>query len=495
MEAILALDQGTTSSRALVIGRHGDVLASAQRPVRRVYSRPGWVEQDAGEIWESQLYTAREALRVSGLDPTAIGAVGIVNQRETTIVWERAGGRPLTPAIVWQDRRTADDCERLREDGLEPLIRERTGLLVDPYFSATKLRWILDAVPGARGRAERGELAFGTVDSWLVWRFTGGRRHVTDATNASRTLLYDLHRGDWDGELLELFGIPAALLPEIVDSSGEVARTDPDLLGASLPIAGIAGDQQAALFGQACLAPGTAKVTYGTGCFLLAHTGGQPARRGGGLLATVALQRGARRTYALEGSVFVGGAAVQWLRDGLGILPPGGDVAGQAAGAGTDGVVFVPALAGLGAPHWDPQARGALLGLTLGSTAAHVVRATLEGIGCQVADLLAATAADGVRPAEVRADGGAAANDLLLQIQADLLGVPVVRAVQLEATALGGAYLAGLAVGFWADDDAVAELWRADRRFEPSADADRERRLADWQAAVAAVRAFGARDA
>jgi glycerol kinase len=496
VSAILALDQGTTSSRALVVGGDGSVLGVGQRPLERHYPRPGWVEQDPDEIWQTQHAAAQEALRACGLDARSMVAVGIADQRETTLLWDRATSRAIAPAIVWQDRRTADDCDELRRAGHEDLLRRRTGLLADPYFSATKLRWLLRNVPGARQRAERGELAFGTVDSWLVWRLTGGRSHVTDATNASRTLLYDIAAGDWDDELLDLFEIPRGLLPTVVDSSGVIGPTAADVLGAPLPIAGVAGDQQAALFGQACTAPGMSKVTYGTGCFLLAHAGEQPPRSTGGLLGTVALQRGGRRTYALEGSAFVGGAAVQWLRESLGALQPDDDIAALAGGApGDGGVVFVPALAGLGAPHWDPHARGAILGLSLATTTADLARATLEGIACQVVDLLAAAAEDGVRPTEVRADGGAARNDLLLQIQADLLGIPVIRAAQLETTAMGAAYLAGLAVGFWDDDEAVARLWQADRRFDPDPDADRERRLADWRAAVAAARAYGGRDA
>jgi len=496
MKAILALDQGTTSSRALVIAQDGRVLASARGETRQSYPRPGWVEQDPLEIWQTQRVTATEALRRSGLAQTEVAAVGITNQRETTVVWERATSRPIAPAIVWQDRRTADSCDELRRAGHEPLVRARTGLLLDPYFSATKLRWILESVPGAMERARRGDLAFGTVDTWLAWQLTGGRLHVTDATNAARTMLYDLRRGDWDDELLALFGVPRAMLPRIVDSCGVVGETDERVFGAQLPIAGLAGDQQAALFGQACAAPGMTKITYGTGCFLLLHTGERPLPSAAGLLSTVALQRGGRRTYALEGSVFVGGAAVQWLRDGLGILPEAADMSRLAESVPTsDGVVFVPALTGLGAPYWDPRARGAILGITRGTTAAHVARATLEGIACQVADLVAAAVESGVRPVEVRADGGAGGSDLLLQVQADLLGVPVVRAAQAEATALGAAYLAGLAVGLWPNEDAVHSLWRGGRRFEPQADGDRDHLLADWHAAVAAVRAFGARGA
>jgi glycerol kinase len=491
MTVLLALDQGTTSSRALVIDAQGRVLASAQRELTLSCPRPGWVEQDPLEIWETQRQTAAEALRLAGLSPVSVTALGITNQRETTIVWERATSRPIAPAIVWQDRRTAELCEQLRRDGHEPLVRARTGLLLDPYFSATKIRWILRSVPGALDRARSGELAFGTVDAWLVWMLTGGRLHVTDATNASRTMLYDIGRGDWDDQLLELLDVPRELLPDVVDSSGVLGETDSAVFGATMPIAGIAGDQQAALFGQACTAPGMAKVTYGTGCFLLLHAGDRPPSSES-LLGTVALQQGGRRSYALEGSVFTGGAAVQWLRDGLGLLQEAAAVnvlAESAPDAG--GVVFVPALTGLGAPHWDPHARGAILGITRGTTAAHVARATLEGIAFQVADLLGAAAESGLRPQEIRADGGGAASDVLLQTQASLLGIPVVRAAQPEATALGVALLAGLAVGLLTDAD-VTRLWRAGRRFEPDPAVDRQALLANWRRAVAAVRGFAA---
>jgi len=494
MKVILALDQGTTSSRALVVADDGRVLASSQRQTTQHYPQSGWVEQDPLEIWETQRATAADALRRSGLSVASVAALGIANQRETTVVWERATSRPIAPAIVWQDRRTADACDQLRSAGHEPLVHARTGLLLDPYFSATKLRWILQAVPGALDRARRGELAFGTIDTWLAWQLSGGRLHVTDATNASRTMLYDLRSGDWDDELLELFAIPRAVMPAIVDSCGVIGETDAGFLGAPLPLAGIAGDQQAALFGQACTTPGMAKITYGTGCFFLLHSGERPLPASSSLLSTVALQRDGRRTYALEGSVFVGGAAVQWLRDGLGILSDAADVDRLAASVPTsDGVVFVTALTGLGAPHWDPRARGAVLGITRGTTAAHIARAALEGIAFQVADLVA-TADSGARPVEVRADGGASGSDLLLQTQADLLGVPVVRTAQPEATALGAAYLAGLAVGLWQDDD-VRRLWRADRRFDPAPTIDRVHLTVRWHAAVAAVRAFGERGA
>ena len=493
MKVLLALDQGTTSSRALVLAADGRILASAQQETRQSYPQPGWVEQDALQIWETQRATAAEALRRAGVTAAAVAGVGIANQRETTIVWERATSRPIAPAIVWQDRRTADACEELRRAGHEPLVQAHTGLLLDPYFSATKLRWILQHVDGAAQRARRGELAFGTVDSWLIWMLTSGRLHLTDATNASRTMLYDLRRGDWDDELLQLLEIPRALLPAVVDSSGLLGECEPDVFGAPLPLAAVAGDQQAALFGQACYTEGMAKVTYGTGCFLLMHAGERPLPSSQGLLSTVALQRGGKRTYALEGSVFIGGAAVQWLRDGLGILRHAADIEPLAAGAPADGgVFFVPALTGLGAPQWDPHARGAILGITRGTTAAHIARAALEGVAFQVADLITAAAQSGVRPLEVRADGGASASDILMQRQADLLGIPVVRAAQAEATALGVAYLAGMAVGLRSEDD-VGRLWHAGRRFDPDPGTHRERLMSDWHAAVDAVRTFGSR--
>ena len=489
---ILALDQGTTSSRALVIARNGRVLGSAQREIHPLYPQPGWVELDPLEIWESQRQTAVEALRLSGVGAASVAGLGITDQRETTIVWDRATSLPIAPAIVWQDRRTADFCEELRDAGCEDLVRRKTGLLLDPYFSATKIRWLLEHVPGARARAERGELAFGTVDSWLAWQLSGGRLHVTDATNASRTLLYDLREGDWDDELLELFSVPRAMLPEVRDTSGVVGETDAALLGAPVPIASLVGDQQAALFGQACTRRGMTKVTYGTGCFMLLHTGDEPVASNHGLLSTIALQRGGRRTYALEGSVFIGGAAIQWLRDGLKLFTDASQSGALAAEVpASDGVIFVPALAGLGAPYWDPEARGAIFGLTRGTTTAHVARATLEGIAFQVADLLEAVAEDaGVLPPDVRAGGGAAANDLLMQFQADVLGVPVTRSAQPEATAFGAAWLAGLAVGLWRDEAEVGEMWAAAHAFTPDPGVDRVALLRGWRDAVACVREF-----
>ena len=485
MGCVLALDQGTTSSRALVFDDHGAILGVAQREFPQHYPHPGWVEHDPADLWRTQLACAHEALARAGLAARDLAAVGITNQRETTLVWERATGRPIHNAIVWQDRRTAAACAALKAAGHEPAVHAQTGLVFDPYFSATKIAWLLDHVPGARERAERGELAFGTVDAWLVWQLTGGALHATDPTNASRTLLYDLARDDWDDGLLALFGIPRALLPAVVPSSGVAALTDTRVLGAAVPIAGIAGDQQAALFGQACHEPGMAKNTYGTGCFMLMHCGATPAVSASGLIAT----RAAAPTpqYAVEGSVFIGGAVVQWLRDGLGLIAAASDVEALAASvADTQGVYFVPAFAGLGAPYWDAHARGAIVGLTRGTTAAHLARAALESIAYQSADLMSAMQADtGVVPPSLRVDGGATANDLLMQFQADVLGLPVVRPRVLETTALGAAYLAGLATGVWSGLDDIAMRWTADRVFEPAMSADeRGHRMARWRRAV-----------
>ncbi len=479
MPHVLALDQGTTSSRAIVFDEAGSVVAMAQREFRQIFPRPGWVEHDPVEIWESQLAVAREALNRAGLAAGDVAALGITNQRETTLVWDRATGEPVANAIVWQDRRTAEACEALKRAGHEELFRARTGLVLDPYFSGTKLAWILDHVPGAREGAEAGRLAFGTVDSWLLWNLTGGGLHAihaTDVTNASRTLLWDLHTGEWSAELAAILGVPLGMLPAVRASSEVYGETLPGLFGAPIAIAGVAGDQQAALFGQACLSPGMVKNTYGTGCFLLMNTGGRPVRSAAELLTTPAWRlgtgAGARTDYALEGSVFVAGAVVQWLRDGLGIIRSAAEVEALAASVpDAGGVVLVPAFTGLGAPHWDPYARGALLGITRGTTAGHLARAALEGIAFQVADVLAAMAADsGVPVAELRVDGGAAANDLLMQMQADLAGVPVVRPRVQETTALGAAYLAGLAVGVWTSPDEIAGRWQVERRFEPRLD-------------------------
>jgi glycerol kinase len=487
MRAVLALDQGTTSSRAIAFGPDGRLLGSAQQEFRQIFPQPGWVEHDPDEIWRTQRDVASQALAAAGLRAADVAGIGITNQRETTVLWDRKTGRPVAPAIVWQDRRTASRCDALRQAGHEPLFARKTGLLLDSYFSGTKLAWLLDNVPGARERAKRGELAFGTVDSWLVWQLSGGRVHVTDVSNASRTLLFDIHRLDWDDELLTLLQVPRAVLPDIASSSEIVARTACDGLPDGLAIAGIAGDQQAALFGQACHEPGMAKNTYGTGCFLLMNTGARPATSRNRLISTVAWRRGGRTAYALEGSVFIAGAAIQWLRDGLGIIARAPDIEALASSVpDSDGAFFVPALSGLGAPYWDPHARGAIVGITRGTTRAHLARATLEAIAFQSAELIEAMAADsGVALTELRVDGGATASNLLMQIQADLLGVPVVRPKVTETTALGAAYLAGLATGFWKDEAEIAALWSRDRVFEPTGSAaQRSERLAGWKRAV-----------
>lgn len=469
MSFILALDQGTTSCRALVFDHDGTVRGLAQKEFRQIFPAPGLVEHDAEEIWISQLSVAVEAIARAGLTAADIAAIGITNQRETTIVWDRATGKQIHHAIVWQDRRTAGACELLKSQGHEQIFRAQTGLVLDPYFSGTKLAWILDQVPGARARAERGELAFGTVDSWLVWNLTAGERHLTDASNASRTLMFNIHTGTWDPELLALLRIPPAVLPEVVPSSARYGETAARFLASRIPIAGIAGDQQAALFGQLCDRPGMVKNTYGTGCFMLMQTGERPVTSTHNLLTTVACRLGDRTEYALEGSVFVAGAAVQWLRDGLGIIRSSAEVEELAATVpDSGGVYLVPAFAGLGAPHWDPFARGALFGITRGTSAGHLARATLESIAFQTADLLEAMEADAGTPlAELRVDGGATANDLLMQFQADLLGVPVVRPQIRETTALGAAYLAGLAVGYWHNRTEIGQHWHAERTFVP----------------------------
>jgi glycerol kinase len=467
---ILALDQGTTSSRAILFDRDGTIRGAAQREFRQIFPQPGWVEHDAVEIWTSQAGVAVEALAGAGIRARDVAAIGITNQRETTVVWDRATGQPIANAIVWQDRRTAGMCDRLRADGAEPLFRERTGLVLDAYFSGTKLAWMLDHVAGARARAEAGELAFGTIDSWMLWKLTDGRLHITDSSNASRTLLFNIHTQQWDDELLRALGVPRGMLPEVRASSevyGEVTTT----LGLeSVALGGIAGDQQAALFGQMCTSPGLTKNTYGTGCFMLQNTGTTAPASRHKLLTTIAWTRNGVTEYALEGSVFIGGAVVQWLRDGLGIIKSSAEVEALALSVPDNGGVYlVPAFAGLGAPHWDPYARGTIVGLTRGASAAHIARAALESIAFQSADLLDAMQADaGTRQAELRVDGGAARNDLLMQFQADLIGAPVVRPQVTETTALGAAYLAGLAVGFWTSDDEIASQWRTDRRFEPA---------------------------
>jgi len=486
---VLALDQGTTSSRSILFDRESNIVASAQREFTQYFPQPGWVEHDADEIWVSQAVTIAEVLARAGASLRDIAAVGITNQRETTVLWERSSGRPVAPAIVWQDRRTAGLCAAVRGAGNEPLVTERTGLLLDPYFSGTKLAWLLDHVPGARSRAERGELCFGTVDSWLAWKLSGHGLHVIDVTNASRTLLLDLRTGRWDEAMLDLFRIPPACLPEVVPSSlgpdvgGPLTIT---LEGNVLPLAGIAGDQQAALFGQTCFQPGMAKNTYGTGCFMLMNTGASPLPSRNRLLSTVAWDLSGR-CYALEGSVFVGGAVVQWLRDGLGLIERSGDVEALADSVPDSGGVFlVPAFTGLGSPHWDPYARGAMVGLSRGTTRAHIARAALECIAFQSAELLEAMQQDACQPLiELRVDGGATVNNLLMQFQADILGVPVVRPRVTETTALGAAYLAGLATGFWESADELAAGWQIERRFEPQIGRDRAAELMhDWRRAV-----------
>lgn len=496
---VLALDQGTTSSRAILFDEAGSIRAVAQKEFEQIFPRPGWVEHDPDAIWSSQVGVATEALTKAGLRPRDVAAIGITNQRETTVVWDRRTGQPVHNAIVWQDRRTAAFCDRLKEDGHEDTFRRKTGLVVDSYFSGTKARWILDHVDGAREAAEAGHLAFGTVDSWLVWNLTDGALHMTDVTNASRTLMYDIRAGDWDDELLEILDVPRSMLPEVRSSSEVYAHTSGEIFSSQTPIAGIAGDQQAATFGQRCVEPGMAKNTYGTGSFMLLNTGTEPVASENQLLTTVAWKLGDQPTeYALEGSVFVTGSAVQWLRDGLGIIRTAPDVEALAASVDdTDGVVLVPAYTGLGAPHWDPYARGTIVGITRGTTAAHIARATLEGIAFQVADVLSAMKKDaGIELQELRVDGGAAANDLLMQIQADLLQAPIVRPSVTETTALGAATLAGLAVGYWGSQDELDAQWQLDRRFEPEISADEaEARHARWRRALDRSRGWARDDA
>lgn len=467
--AILALDQGTTSSRAIVFDARGAALATAQTEFRQIFPQSGWVEHDPREIWTTQLAVAREALATARLSASDIAAIGITNQRETTVLWDRETGEPVHNAIVWQDRRTAAHCDRLKQAGHGPLIQQHTGLVIDAYFSASKLVWLLDQVPGARERAQHGNLAFGTIDSWLLWNLTGGALHLTDPSNASRTMLYNLQRGTWDEELLQLFGVPRQVLPEIRSSSEVYGETSRALFGQPVRIGGIAGDQQAALFGQNCFSRGLAKNTYGTGCFALMNIGPQPVASRHQLITTAAWSTGGKTDFAFEGSVFIGGAVVQWLRDGLGILRSSSEVESLAASVpDSGGVYLVPAFAGLGAPHWDQYARGTITGLTRGTTRAHLARAALEGIAFQVADVLDVMKEDsGIAIDELRVDGGASANNLLLQFQADLLQAPVIRPKVVETTALGAAYLAGLAVGFWKDRAEVQRAWQKDRTFEP----------------------------
>jgi len=491
MTYLLALDQGTSSSRSIVFDREGRIVAIAQKELTQIYPRPGWVEHDPMEIWQSQLATARDVLAKAKLQPTDIHAIGITNQRETTVLWNRKTGQPVHHAIVWQDRRAEPLCAQLRDQGMAGTIQEKTGLVIDAYFSGTKLRWLLDNVPGARAQAERGELAFGTVDSWLMWQLTGGKVHVTDVSNASRTMLFNVHRNEWDADLLKALDIPAALMPSVQPSSSHFADTDAALLGRALPIGGVAGDQQSALFGQACFAAGMAKNTYGTGCFLLMHTGSEFQPSHNGLLVTSAAQTDATPQYAMEGSVFVGGAVVQWLRDGLKAIKGSAEVQSLAESVpDAGGVMMVPAFTGLGAPYWDADARGTITGLTRGTTVAHIARAALESIAYQSAALLQAmsrdaVAAGGTPVAELRVDGGASVNDLLMQFQADLLGIPVVRPEVIETTALGAAYLAGLSTGVYSDARQLSKLWKVERRFMPTMGrAQAEESMARWERAV-----------
>ncbi len=491
MTYLLALDQGTSSSRSIIFDEQGQIVALAQQELPQIYPQPGWVEHDPMLIWQTQLATAREVLRKAGISATAIHAIGITNQRETTVVWNRKTGQPIHHAIVWQDRRAEPACAQLREQGHAPLIHERTGLLVDAYFSGMKLQWILNNVPGARQQAQAGELAFGTVDSWLMWQLTGGAVHATDVSNASRTMLFNVHRNQWDAELLALLDIPPQLMPEVRPSSADYGAVQAELLGQAIRIGGVAGDQQSALFGQACFRAGMAKNTYGTGCFMLMHTGHTFQTSRNGLLTTSAAQPTRQPEFAIEGSVFVGGAVVQWLRDGLNAIKASGEVQALAQSVpDAGGVIMVPAFTGLGAPYWQPDARGIITGLTRGTTMAHIARAALESIAFQSTALLEAMSRDAVAAggspvSELRVDGGACANDLLMQIQADLLGIPVVRPDVIETTALGAAYLAGLSTGLYAGTEELSRLWRAERTFLPTLGRDQaHERMAQWERAV-----------
>ncbi|BAY29149.1 glycerol kinase [Nostoc carneum NIES-2107] len=488
---ILAFDQGTTSSRSIIFNRDGDMLTVAQKEFTQIFPQPGWVEHDADEIWSSQVGVANEALARIGIKASDIAAIGITNQRETTIVWDRKTGKPIYNAIVWQDRRTAADCDRLKAEGLETTFQQKTGLVIDAYFSGTKVKWLLDNVPYAREKAERGELAFGTVDSWLMWKLTQGELHITDVTNACRTLLFNIHTQQWDDELLSILNIPRSLLPEVRSSSEVYGYTSEGIFGSRIPIAGIAGDQQAATFGQASLQSGMAKNTYGTGCFILLNTGNQPMQSHHKLLTTIAWRINGRTDYALEGSVFIAGAVVQWLRDGLEIIKHSEDVEALAGSVpDTGGVYFVPAFVGLGAPYWDSYARGTITGLTRGSTSAHIARAALESIAYQTADVIEAMRQDSqLHLRELRVDGGASRNNLLMQFQADILGVPVVRPKITETTALGAAYLAGLAIGYWESEAEILQQWQAEQWFEPKISTDHRLSLLDsWHQAIAQTR-------
>ena len=494
MKYVMALDAGATSNRCILFDKEGSIVSVAQREFKQVFPQPGWVEHDAEEIWETQLAVAQEALQRAGAGAVEIEAIGITNQRETVVVWDRSTGEPICPAIVWQCRRTAPLCDELKGRGLEQLFREKTGLVLDPYFSGTKLRWILEEVEGARERAERGELLAGTIETWLIWNLTGGRVHATDVSNASRTLLFNIHTLDWDEELLEILQIPRSLLPEVHASSGVFGETAEELFGAPIPIAGAAGDQQAALFGQACFAPGDVKNTYGTGGFLLMNTGSEPVSSKSGLLTTVAWMIDGKAEYALEGSVFVVGAAIQWLRDELGILPSAAaseEIARSVEDAG--GCYIVPAFTGLGAPYWDPYARGVIVGLSRGVNRSHIVRATVESMAYQVNDVVRAMESDaGIHLSALKVDGGAAANELLLQMQADISDAPVIRPRCIETTSLGAAYLAGLAVGYWKSKEEIAANAGIDREFSPSITQEqRDIKVAGWKRAVACAKLWG----
>jgi glycerol kinase len=487
MTYILALDQGTSSSRSIVFKSDGSVLTVAQQEFRQIYPHPGWVEHDPQEIWTSQLATARQALQQAGISAAQVASLGITNQRETTVVWRRDTGQAIYNAIVWQDRRAEPECLRLREAGAAPLVQQKTGLLIDAYFSATKLQWILNNVTGARAMAERGELAFGTVDSWLMWQLTGGAVHATDVSNAARTMLFNIHSNQWDDELLKLLDIPKSVLPEVHPSASDFGRTQAQWLGHELAIGGVAGDQQSALFGQACFQAGQAKNTYGTGCFMLMHTGNQFQTSHNGLITTSAAQADRTPAYALEGSVFIGGAVVQWLRDGLRAFDKSADVQALAESVpDSGGVVLVPAFTGLGAPYWQADARGAMVGLSRGTTMAHIARAALESIAFQSTALLQAMNRDAAQPvSELRVDGGACVNNLLMQFQADLLGIPVLRPEVIETTALGAAYLAGLSAGIYQSPQELAQHWRVERRFEPQMSRDQAlAQMAHWEKAV-----------
>ena len=490
---ILALDQGTTSSRAIVFDKKGTIVSTAQKEFKQHYPKAGWVEHDGKEIWSTQAGVAAEAITSAGLSGKNIAALGITNQRETTLIWDRKTGKPVYNAIVWQDRRTSDYCDSLKEQGLAEKFRAKTGLILDSYFSGTKIRWILENVDGVRKRAEKGELAFGTMDTWLIWNFTQGEKHITDVTNASRTMIFNIHDLEWDKELLEILDIPENLLPEVRQSSEVYGKTKTTMFASEVPIAGIAGDQQAALFGQRCIDPGMVKNTYGTGCFMVMNTGEKPIKSENNLLTTIAWQVDGKVDYALEGSIFIAGAVVQWLRDELGLIRKSADVEKLAASVNdNDGVYLVPAFAGLGAPHWDQHARGTMVGLTRGSNSGHIARAALEGIAYQALDVLKSMEADsGIEIKELRVDGGATANNLLMQFQSNILLAPVIRPKVLETTALGAAYLAGLAVGYWKDHEEINEQWQEDKRFDPEMERkEAEKLVSGWNRALKAAKSW-----